>query len=586
MAREPVTIVELDFEGCSLTWGAGACTAALGPTVPRKCFNTFATCIVPSAFATTTRTLAFVEPLAQMPRDRVYFPALKSVSVFSATVNVAGAAEDMGALGRRATVKIELQDFPYHDRETDPYQAERISGAAQYGGVGYDPAARGTFFPKLKARWPYYAGRALRVKHGYLEAGALVDLETRHFIVTDLSPPDDTGKVILEGKDVLALADNDRAVAPTPSSGVLLAGIDTAATALTLSPSGIGAQYAASGRALIGSEIVEFTRSGDAVTLTARALAGSKLAAHSAGDTFQAVLWFNDTRIDDALEILLRDYAKVPAAFIPKAAWAEEVSRWMPTVRLSTHICSPTGVAKLVGELAVLGVSIWWDDVAQLVQFRPARPTDGDTVWSLTEGANLKAVEAEERDDDRLTEVLFFSVQLDPTKSASSGENFARVMITLDADAKDARRYGDTRIKRIYCRWLDQGADGVVSSVSKRLLKRLNTAPMRARVKVDAKDRDIALGDVATVSARIFTDATGATEDRQMQVIGRSEPKPGHEVELIMQAYQFTGRYAYATENTRPTYTASTAAQKARGMYACDNVTLRMSNGDLPYQAI
>lgn len=80
----------------------------------------------------------------------------------------------------------------------------------------------------------------------------------------------------------------------------------------------------------------------------------------------------------------------------------------MPTVRLSTHICSPTGVAKLVGELAVLGVSIWWDDVAQLVQFRPARPTDGDTVWSLTEGANLKSVEAEERDDDRLTEVLFF----------------------------------------------------------------------------------------------------------------------------------------------------------------------------------
>lgn len=63
---------------------------------------------------------------------------------------------------------------------------------------------------------------------------------------------------------------------------------------------------------------------------------------------------------------------------------------------------------------------------------------------------------------------------------------------------------------------------------------------MRARVK-QIKDRDIALGDVATVSARIFTDATGATEDRQMQVIGRSEPKPGHEVELIMQAYQFTG---------------------------------------------
>lgn len=129
-------LLSLISRGATSLGARGACTAALGPTVPRKCFNTFATCIVPSAFATTTRTLAFVEPLAQMPRDRVYFPALKSVSVFSATVNVAGAAEDMGALGRRATVKIELQDFLSRPRNRPlPGRADQRGGAIWRGGL-------------------------------------------------------------------------------------------------------------------------------------------------------------------------------------------------------------------------------------------------------------------------------------------------------------------------------------------------------------------------------------------------------------------------------------------------------------------
>lgn len=584
MPREPVTLVEIDVDRCGLTWGTAPCTAALGPGVVRKCYATFQTCAAKAAFDPAPYTLRFAEPRANLKTGATIFPAVKSVSTFSATVNIAGSDDKMAAMGRRATVSVELVDFPYHDRETDPYQAERVSGTAQTDEAGYNPALRGSFFGKLRARWPHYTGRPLRIVEGSLDGGALTVERTRHFVITDMSGPDDAGRVVIEGKDILDLADNDRAVAPAPSRGVLVADIASGATELTLTPAGVGAEYAAAGRAVIGSEIVSYTLSGEVMTLTARGLEGTTAAAHSAGDTVQQVLRFEAARIDDVVEILLRDYAGVPAGFIPKTEWAAEVSRWMPSVLLTTDICAPTGVAKLVGELAVLGVSIWWDDVAQKVGFRTNRPADPG-ILTLTEADNIKAISPEDRNEDRLTEILFHSVQIDPTKSATSSENYRRVTATYDLEAKGANAYGDARIRRIYCRWFNQGADSVVAILSRRLLYRFRAAPVHARITLDAKDGDLSLVDVVTVEARAFTDATGKPAPRLMQLVSLSHPKPGREVEIVAQAFDFSGRYGVATENTRPTYSASSDAQKARGFYAVDPVTLLFPDGTGPYLA-
>ena len=276
MQAEPITIVEIDLESCSLTWGDATCGAVLSATDPAKCFETYATCRRLTKFAPVTTTLRFCEARPGFKPAALHFPAVKSVSTFSATANIAGADEKLSALGRRATVKVELVDFPYHDRALDPYQAQRISGAAQFGGVGYDPAKRGTFFARMRARWPFYPGKPLRIIQGFIAAdGTLTGAETRHFVLTDISPPDDQGRVTFEGKDVLALADDAKALAPKPSSGALLAGITAASASLTLTPSGAGAEYPATGQAVIGSELVRFTRSGDDVTLTERGASGT-----------------------------------------------------------------------------------------------------------------------------------------------------------------------------------------------------------------------------------------------------------------------------------------------------------------------
>ncbi len=586
MSREPVTIVEIDLDRCSRIFGVGGCTAALAGLTVRKCYNSIQSCPVPALFLTAPFTVRFSEPRATLPKDVLYFPAVLSVSMFSASVNLAGADPKLSPLGRRATVSVELQDFTYHDRALDPYSAGRVDGTAQTDEPGYSPEARGTFFGKLKARWPYYPGRPLRVVSGYLEAGVLVDARTRNFVMTDIKGPDEGGRVRIEAKDILDLADNDRALAPSPSLGYLSAAILATDTVVNLTPAGVGGSYPASGRAVIGSEIVSYTMAGSTATLTARGLAGTVAADHAAQDSFQSVLWFKAARIDLVLSQLLQTYAGVPGGFVPNVDWQAEVLRWMPDLKISAHICEPTGVAALIGELSALGFSIWWDDVSQKIGLKANRPADMDTVFTLSDAANIKSLVQDDRAEDRLTEVLYHTVQIDPTKGAATAENFLRVTATYDLAAKSALRFGDARVRRIYCRWLDKGADSVVSLISWRLLKRFSASPVQIKVKLDAKDIAIGLTDIVELESNSIQDATGLPILTAFQVIAKSEPILGHEIELTLQAYPFDARYGFSADNARGNYGVATKAQKKRGTYIVNSASLLFADGEGPYRLI
>ena len=587
MAREPITLVEIDVGGCGRVFGVGACTATLSGGVVRKCYNTFATCAAPTVFLPAVKTLTFADPRPNMPRGgSTIFPAVKSVSVMAATVNIAGSDEGSGPLGRRATIGVDLSDFPYHDRGIDPYVAERISGAAQTDEAGYDPALRGSFFGKLRARWPYYGGRALRIKQGFIDGGALVDMVTRNFVITEMTAPDDLGRVRLEAEDPLSLLANDRAVYPAINQGALLVGIDAVAMVATLTPAGIGATYAAWGELVIGSEILAFTRAVDVLTFTARAVAGTVAASHTAGDTVQTVGVFDAVRLDDAVARLCLAAPGFAPALLPLATWAAEVTRWAPDVLVRTRITSPTGIGLLLGELMVLGVSIWWDDFGQTVGLKCNRPPDSDTVFEITEKSNLLSFEAEDRNSARLTDIVFATVQTDPTKGVSGYDNFKRAAWTFDPNAKDSRAYGDTRIRKILSRWFNNGEDSAVLVLSQRLLKRFSSAPIKATMTLDAKDTAIRLTDVLRVTSRAFTDATGRQVPTLLQVIGRSDPKPGQIIEITAQAYQFYGRYGFATVDTQGDYATATAAEKLAGNFAVDETTLLFPDGTAPYEAI
>ena len=160
--REPVEWIEIDLDYCNLTFGTAPCTAALSSNTDRKCFNTFHTCKDKENYDKGTLTYKLVQPRSNYPKGETTFPCLISVTGKSATANIAGSDDSLYPLGSRGTITAEFFDFPYHDRFMDKYQSERVSGAAQFDAVGYDPKAFGTFWSKLRARNPNYANRPMR----------------------------------------------------------------------------------------------------------------------------------------------------------------------------------------------------------------------------------------------------------------------------------------------------------------------------------------------------------------------------------------------------------------------------------------
>lgn len=225
-------------------------------TGTKKCFNTLRTCQDRENFNNAPETLRFAVPTEDVMIIRVLnTPNIKSIVFDPATVSLGQ------NLGQRATLTVTFGDHRHSDAGFgfDKYYAERP----------YDPYHNGTFWGKFRARQTFLRGRPLRWKIGHTATefqdilDALAEMETRHFIIESFSGPDNDGNFKIVAKDLLKLADGDRALAPAVSEGFLVADITNVATTMTLSPTGIAATYPNSGHANIGgSEIVSYTHSG------------------------------------------------------------------------------------------------------------------------------------------------------------------------------------------------------------------------------------------------------------------------------------------------------------------------------------
>ena len=579
--RQPLTIVEIDFPSCANTYGSAPCTAALSADNPAKCFNTRATCQAVAAYApSATQTLRFAYNVTGIPRGQTIFPALTSVSTRAAEINASGIDPRTSALGKRARVTVRLQDFTYGDTLTDNYQAQRVSGAAQFSGIGYQPADRGTFFGKLIARQPYYIGKALRVRKGYV-GDAIAAMPAANYVITEWSGPDANGVVEITAADVLALADNAKAVAPAVSNGKLLADIAAGAGTLTLTPTGVGAEYPANGYVCIGREVLFFTRAGDVLTLVG-GQAGTVTAAHKANDAAQLCLVYNQARPSGVVADLLITYAAVPAAYIDTAAWQAENDRWLASTKFSTIITKPTGVASLIGEIGQHSVMVWWDELAQKIRFRANRPVDvGETPVELSDAASFitGTMAIDRGDDQRITSLIFLHGYLDATGSMTDESNFARAVVsTVTEDL-----YGQAQIKTVFSRWLGQaGDDAAAASIANHLKNRFQATPKLFEAMLDIKDRaSLSLGQVINVNTYLLQDQTGQSLPEQMQVTYLEEKDD--RLAIKAQTWAFTGRYGVITATARPDYAASTAKQRAKGTYIVSAATLKFSDGTGPY---
>jgi len=536
-----------------------------------KCFHSRATCADPTQYAAGSKTITFAPNIDGIPDAPGVYPCLLSADSRPGELNLSGFDPASTALGVRARIKARLQDFANNDTWLDAYQSERVSGAALASGVGYNPLRRGHHLTRLFSRWPYYLGLPLRVRRGFVGDDPPA-MPTEHYVVSGLTGPNAAGVVEIEAKDILDLAENDKAVIPAASTGKLSSPIAADATAATLTPAGVGdAEYPASGLLRIGRELIGFTRAGDALTLT-RGQDGTAAASHAALDVAQICVVIEDQSINEAAETILKYGTDEFDAYIPTADWAAENLLWYGGMRLGRVILSkPTGKKTLVGELCQLGVMIWWDAVAQYVQYKVNSPLLPDESYiSITDDNNLiiGSPDVDRADDQRASEIWLFHGIRDWTDDSQDGANYDKLVIGRGTE----NLYAQDAIKKIYCRWFGAaGNDAAASVIVERLYSRFSVTPNVISGKLDVKDRaSVTLGARVLVESYVLQGVDGAILAEPMQ-ISRAEYTDGR-VDFRAESFRFSGQFGFWLDSaTAPAdWDSATEAQRATGAFWAD----------------
>lgn len=561
VGREPITIVEIDQDFCQETYGNAPCAAAIGVTGSYKCYNTKSTCQNVPNYNRGSLTLRFCSKTSAFPigESEQYIPMVEKVSTNPMEINVSAGDRNVSPLGRRATITINMQDAPYNDQFVDKYLSTR----------GFDPLQQSTFWAKFLARNEFYQNRPLRVRYGYI-GQSVATMETRHYFLDKISGPDSRGRVTIKAVDVLSFADDRKRKAPVASSGVLNAGISNSDGSATLSPVGIGnAEYPASGKVIIGKEVIAFTRSGDTLTLTARGENNTDPESHSTSASVQLCLEYTNATVVSVIEDLLENYGGIDSSYIDTAAWQAEAAPYL-TNNVTALIVKPTGVSKLVGELLEqFFTSIWWDATTQKVNLKVTQPIPSAAVLNVTQENNIIADSFKylPKPEWRINSVTLRYNLIDVTAAENDAVNYENQTILINTQRQSVDEYNDVVNRVVNSRWMNASAPTIAFTSNLMLAYSLN--PTLIEFDLDAKDRSIGIMDVVRVTHRSLVDSQGSLLDTIYQVISKNEVIPGHRIRYKCQSFGLVGRFAYIMVNNAPDFTSATQSEKDRGAWVC-----------------
>jgi len=505
VGTQAVTYIEIDLPTCLNTYGVAPCTASIPTTGSKKCFNTFKTCQDLVNFTLGSVTLRFCKSAAYYDQSIEAVPSLKSDSYTPGVISFGT------NLGQRATLSLAFRDHPHPDTLpglVDPYLSSR----------SYDPVTQGSFWGKFRARHPYILGRPLRRIRGFV-GQALADMEVEHFVIDSYDGPKPDGTFTITAKDVLKLADDDKAQAPAVSNGTTLASMTNVATTFTLNPAGIGnLEYPASGWVNVGGkEAMSFTRVADAMTVV-RAQLGSTAIAHAAGERVQLVLAYVGQDPAYILNDLYTNYTEIDPSWIPLSDWQDEVDSKLG-LTYTRYITEPTGVNKLASQLIQeAAMAQWWDPSAQLIKLQVLSPiAPGATVYS-GDVRMRSSLTNKEQLSTRLSEVWTFFGPRDYTQRSDNKDNYAYGVARIDATA--ATQWGSTQVKTIFSQWISSAGLPAAERCNNLQLGRYRDPPRTFEFSLYKSDQIVVpvLGVGCYISAPNLQDDEGARESVPCQV--------------------------------------------------------------------
>lgn len=517
---EPVTYFEMFIPRCGRTYGSAPCTAALGVTGTKKCYNSPRTCQDLANYDAQPALLRFGEPMDDVASG----PYIIAANLVSVSVRPQEARPGE-AISTRQSATVVLSDQRHSDSGLDPYLADRP----------FNPWDQGTLNTRFAARWPNLAGVECNIVRGYRgQPDALMQRET--YVIDSVAGPDSNGALTFTLKDALRFVDQTGVNTPAASTGVLVADITDTATSLTLTPAGIGnLEYPASGLASIGGEKMLFTRSGDVVTLTQRgASLGTEQKAHKAGDTFQlAARWVN-AKVWTILEQLFLA-AGVPASYIDVAQWQADLEGYADFV-YSAEIMKPTEVRGLVNELVQqVGLVIATDLRTRRIKVKSIQAavptvtlTDDDY---LSDGLGVATLT-----EKRVSIALTFYGTINPLKKVDESSNYRNALATLPNDPAAEIENMPVITRKMFSRWITSTSIDAARGINRALLARYTTPPKSFSCRVPLSyENAVSYGGTVNLRSRQLLDDEGVpiTVPAQVVSIARGDESLGLELEQV-----------------------------------------------------
>ncbi len=560
-------------EGVLQPYGAVTCNATGG--VGDECYNTRSTCHSLNDYVLGDSK---VHRFSDAPVEgESLIPCISSTELAPTVINPSK------GMGQRASIRVNMNDFSYHDRGIDPYVSTRVNV----------PEETGTYFGKLISRNKHHNGRPLRIKTGYISDNGFSfdDFQTRNYIIETITGPGPSGKVEIGAKDILKLADDKRALCPPPSTGLLLADINSSVTSLSVT-SGTESEYDDSEYIRAGDEIIFSPIANRAANVFSNLTRGSwntDASDHDEGDSVQHCKHLDTENVVDFVEDLLVNYGNVSSAYINATDWQAEEDRWFATNDIATLITAPEGVTTLLQKLSEqFQFQIWWNEIDQEIIFKAIVPPSAVTPpRTLTEEANLiegkTSVEREE--ERRISRVIVYYNPHNPI-NVSDPEHFKSVYMIIDADAESVNEYADSRHKIIYAEFMSTLSDAI--TVGGRLLNRFAQVLNSVKLSLDAKDSDFWTGDLVNVETSKVQNPDGSDRTVLLQVMSVKEntrDSSGSQYDYKLLEVGFGNRYGFIGPDTLNDYDVESDENKlAYGFIAPD--TGGFTDGEPSYRII
>lgn len=577
---EPINVIEIGLDYCSLTYGVAPCTAS--GASGSECYQCFKTCQDQDNFTRVRRWHRFIDiDLAGLPPIAAAdvttgfgdgsttspLPAIvNDPEIQPTTLNPGKGAPSTGRLS------FKLQDQPYHDTDLDPYHATR----------SYTPIERGTYFGKLRARH-YVEGRPLR--HYVLERAdgslALTGATVRTYIIDRFEGPDEkTERVDVVVKDPMRLLDGRRHQYPTLSTGELAADISAGATSMSVDADDL-TQYPASGWVRVGDEVMAYSRSGNQFAIT-RAQKNTAAEAHSEGDLVQ---WC--ARINGTLDSVIADRltgAGAEASWIDSVQWAADVAQWRPET-VDYLLTEPTPTRTIVDELTLEhGLDLFWDPDSAEFKLLPLAPQA--TAPNVSETTNLVEMKQGRKDlrDKRISKVWVYFGRWDPTLDMDERTNYLRIQALVDASAESDNEYGEEAIQEVFCRTIDRTQADLALSLASSLALQYRDTPVEFSFAMGRQDAaSYQVGDLILADHFLFQDASGANVNDGWQITSRRDrPRKGI-TEFTAISSPWVDRWFFIAPDAAPDFDAATDAEKLEYGYITQDDGL-MPDGSDPYK--